>query len=78
MWWIGVGLAVAAVAGVFVVLSRAMRKANKFESWGVGELSQRYCQPLPHNIGPPIEIVTEPDDDRENAESLDGADGTAE
>ena len=73
MPWIGITIAVATSAVLCVALMRAMRKAKHYQSWGVGEQSERNCQPLPYRIGPPIEIVTEPEEDERGVASTGGA-----
>ena len=73
MPWLGIAIAAAAMTLVCVVLMRALRKARDYESWGVGEMSQRYGGPLPGELGPPIEIVTEPEEDDQGVASTGGS-----
>ena len=73
MPWQGIAIAAATLAVVCVVLMRALRKARDYESWGVGEMSQRYGGPLPGQLGPPIEVVSEPEEDEAGVASTGGA-----
>lgn len=63
MSWLGAAVAVATLAAIFVVLARALRKAQHYEGWGVGKATQQwYGGPFPGQLGPPIEVVTGPEE----------------